>query len=93
MMQIIVRHRGFLNSVAGCAEDTIDVVGRATLVDALRQIASNHPAVGDLLFLRGGDVAPYVKVLLNGERYPGAPAQVRLKSGDSIDLFPMLSGG
>jgi molybdopterin converting factor small subunit len=92
-MRVTLVYHAFLKDTAGLPTETLEVFTGASVLDAVREAARRHPAAGPLLLLRSGEVAPYVKVQHNGRPLAGPAANIELNEGDSLTLYPALTGG
>lgn len=92
-MRITLHYHSFLKDATRCAAETFDLPAGATMLDVLRAVAARHPAAQSVLLLRSGDIAPYVKLWRNGQPLTPEAAADALADGDTLALYPALSGG
>ena len=64
-----------------------------TVREVLQALRSEHPALQPLL-CEGGEVRPYITILVNGENIRDLKAlATSLSDGDEVAIFPPVSGG
>ncbi|MGZ4864304.1 MAG: ubiquitin-like small modifier protein 1 [Halobacteriota archaeon] len=64
-----------------------------TIREVLTMLRSEHPALQPLL-CEGGEVRPYITILINGKNIREMEAlATTLSNGDEIAIFPPVSGG
>ncbi len=84
----LVRVRGPLKQLAdGRAEHEVE---GATVVDLLRALEDEHPALGGWILDERGLIRRHINVFVNGERGREATA---VAPGDRIEVLPAISGG
>ncbi len=90
-MNILVRYHGIFAQIAACREERLTLPDDASILDALRLIGRQHPALAEALFLASGAPAPYARPFVNGILPDdlGRP----LREADELALLPALSGG
>jgi molybdopterin converting factor small subunit len=90
-MNILIRYHGIFAQIAACREEQIDLLDDASILDALKMVGRQHPALAEALFLAGGAPAPYARLFVNGILPDdlGRP----LRKADELALLPALSGG
>ncbi|HHY96272.1 MAG TPA: hypothetical protein GX513_14880 [Firmicutes bacterium] len=99
-MRVRVRYYGYLQVLAGLAEEEIDLTDvflsagvPVTLDDLLDLLAKRHPALGQLPS-PGWGIGNALLVSRNRQRIGGsAPTLTCLSDGDVIDLVPPAGGG
>jgi len=84
----LVRVRGPLKKLAGDRSDH-EMEG-ATVVDLLRALEREHPAVGGWILDERGLIRRHINVFVNGERGGEATA---VGPDDRIEVLPAISGG
>ena len=84
----LLRLRGPLKQRAG-GQPSREVDG-ATVIEVLRALEAEHPAVRGWILDERGEVRRHINVYINGER-SGRDAPV--DAGDTIDVLPAISGG
>ena len=62
----------------------------ATVVDLLRELEREHPALGGWIVDERGLIRQHINVFVNGERGEGDSA---VEAEDRIDVLPAISGG
>ena len=79
----------------GTVSQDRDVDEGATVGELLREVASQHPGFGAVIFPGGvGRVVGYVSVVLNDQFLELAGGmEAVLKPGDTVRLMPGFSGG
>lgn len=88
-----VQIRLFATFQEAIGEGSLDreVAAEATVGDLLRPLAAEHP---DLDLFEDGSLRGYVTVLQNGENVGhGEGLETPLAEGDTISVFPPVSGG
>ena len=90
-MVIVVRCHSIFAQMAACREELLTLPDDASLLDALKLVGRQHPALAEALFLAGGTPAPYARPFVNG----ALPDDLcrPLREGDELALLPVLSGG
>ncbi|MCA1689839.1 MAG: MoaD/ThiS family protein [Actinobacteria bacterium] len=84
----VVCVRGPLRQLAGGrAEHELD---GATVVELLRALELDHPALGGWILDERGLIRRHINVFVNGERRSEATA---VRSGDRIEVLPAITGG
>jgi molybdopterin synthase sulfur carrier subunit len=84
----VVCIRGQLKALAGGAgEHELD---GATVVELLRALEADQPALAGWILDERGQVRRHINVFVNGEQSRGAAATA---PGDRIDVIPAISGG
>jgi molybdopterin synthase sulfur carrier subunit len=84
----LVRVRGPLKQLAGDRSD--HELDGATVVQLLRALEREHPAVGGWILDERGLIRRHINVFVNGER--GGEA-TRVGPDDRIEVLPAISGG
>ena len=83
-----VRVRGALKQLAGgVGEHSIE---GATVLDLLRGLEREHPALAGWVLDERGRVRRHINVFVNGEM---GSAETTVEPGDSVDVLPAISGG
>ena len=90
-MNILVRYHGIFAQIAACREERLLVADGASVLDALKLVGRQHPALAEALFLAGGAPAPYARPFVNGALAEDFTRPLR--EADEIALLPALSGG
>jgi len=90
-MNILVRYHGIFAQIAACREELLTLPDDASLLDALKLVGRQHPALAEALFLAGGAPAPYARPFVNGALAEDLTRP--LQEADEIALLPALSGG
>ena len=90
-MNILVRYHGIFAQIAVCREELLTLPDDARLLDALKLVGRQHPALAEALFLAGGTPAPYARPFVNGALAEDLTRPLR--EADEIALLPALSGG
>ncbi len=90
-MEIVVRYHGIFAQMAACREERLTLPDDASILDALKLVGRQHPALAEALFLANGAPAPYARPIVNGA-LPGDLSRP-LWEGDELALVPALSGG
>jgi molybdopterin converting factor small subunit len=90
-MNILIRYHGIFAQITACREEQIDLLDDASILDALKLVGRQHPALAEALFLAGGAPAPYARPFVNGALAEDLACPLR--GGDEIALLPALSGG
>jgi sulfur-carrier protein len=83
-----VRLRGPLKRLAGNRSE--QPVAAETVVELLRELEREHPAVSGWILDERGLIRPHINVFVNGER---VGEQAPIGSDDLIDVLPAISGG
>ena len=87
-MACLLRLRGPLRDRAdGRSEHELD---GATVLDVLRALEAEQPAVRGWILDERGEVRRHINVYVNGER---ARRDTPLGDGDTVDVLPAISGG
>jgi sulfur-carrier protein len=84
----VVCIRGQLKALAG-GEGEHELDG-ATVVELLRALEAEQPALAGWILDERGQVRRHINVFVNGEQSEGAAAAA---PGDRIDVIPAISGG
>ena len=90
-MNILIRYHGIFAQITACREEQIDLLDDASILDALKLVGRQHPALAEALFLAGGAPAPYARPFVNGALAEDLTRP--LQEADEIALLPALSGG
>lgn len=84
----VVRLRGQLKRMAGgCAEHQ---VGGTTVVELLRALELEQPAIGGWILDERGLIRRHINVFVNGER---GREQTPIQPEDRVEVLPAISGG
>jgi molybdopterin synthase sulfur carrier subunit len=62
----------------------------ATVIELLRALERDHPAVGGWILDERGRIRRHINVFVNGERGGEATA---VRSGDRVEVLPAITGG
>lgn len=93
-IRVRVRYYNVLRDAAQRSEETFAIAGGTTLRGLLRDIvAPAHPEVGEVLFLRTGEISPYTRIFWNGTVVGEGDWDRTLTDGDEIHVFPAIAGG
>jgi molybdopterin converting factor small subunit len=92
-MNILVRYHGIFAQMAACREERLTLPDEASILDALRLVGRQHPALAEALFLASGAPAPYARPIVNGVLSTPDTLGDRLRDSDTVMLLPALSGG
>jgi sulfur-carrier protein len=84
----VVCVRGPLRKLTG-GSARHELVG-ATVIELLRALERDHPAVGGWIVDERGHIRRHINVFVNGER--GAEATA-IAAGDRVDVLPAITGG
>jgi molybdopterin synthase sulfur carrier subunit len=84
----LLRLRGPLKQRAG-GRPSHELAG-ATVVDVLRALEAEYPAVRGWILDERGEVRRHINVYVNGER---ARRDAAIGAGDTVDVLPAISGG
>ncbi|MFC6863677.1 ubiquitin-like small modifier protein 1 [Halomicroarcula sp. GCM10025817] len=84
-----------LRDVAGGESVTVDVEGGATVEAALDALLAAHPRLREEVLDEGGDLAPHIQVLVDGEDpfARGDGMETAVDPETELALFPPVSGG
>ena len=80
--------RGPLRTLAGGRPEH-ELEG-ATVVELLRALESQYPAMGGWVLDERGQIRRHINVFLNGEQ---ADEATSVGSGDRVDVLPAITGG
>jgi sulfur-carrier protein len=84
----VVRLRGPLKRLAGDrAEHPVE---GATVIDLLRAIERDHPAIDGWILDERGSIRRHINVFVNGEL---GGAETAVAEADRVDVLPAISGG
>jgi len=93
-IQVRIRYYNVLRDAAGRSEETLAVPAGTTLRILLRDVVARaYPAVGDVLFLRTGEISPYTRFFWNEAVAGQGDLDRLLQDGDEIRVFPAVAGG
>lgn len=92
-IHVRVRYYNVLRDAAQRSEETFAVALGTTLRGLLADVARVHPGVGEVLFLRTGDISPYTRFFWNGAVVGDADLDRPLQEGDEVHIFPAIAGG
>jgi len=92
-MYILVRYHSVFAQMAACREERLILPDETSVLDALRLVGRQHPALAEALFLASGAPAPYARPIVNGVLSKPDTLVHRLQDGDTVMLLPALSGG
>jgi molybdopterin synthase sulfur carrier subunit len=84
-----------LRDVAGGESVTVDLEGGATVEAALDALLAAHPGLRGEVLDEGGDLAPHIHVLVDGEDpfAGGDGLETAVDPETELALFPPVSGG
>ncbi len=88
-MRVKVRYFARYRSLVGTGEEEVEVPEGATVIDLIEKLKELHPVLKNEVFAEDDDLAD-VNVSRNG-RY--VRFDEILKEGDTVALFPPVSGG
>ncbi|WP_319580096.1 MoaD/ThiS family protein [uncultured Methanospirillum sp.] len=75
-------------------ESTVEVPNSATILDAVRVLAGRAGPDAELLLSSDGTIREYVMIVHQGSRVrPTDAGTVTLAEGETLTLFPPVSGG
>ncbi len=75
-------------------ESTVEVLDSATILDAVRVLAGRAGPDAELLLSSDGTIREYVMIVHQGSRVrPTEAGTITLTEGESLTLFPPVSGG
>lgn len=92
-MDIRVRYHGIFAQMAGRPEERLALPDGASINDALRRVARQHPALAEAIFLANGTPAPYARPFVNNTWVGADGLSQPLRAEDELALLPALSGG
>lgn len=93
-IHVRVRYYNVLRDAAQRSEEVLAVAAGMTLRGLLRDVVARaHPGVGEVLFLRSGEISPYTRFFWNGAVVSDADLDRALQDGDEIHIFPAVAGG
>ena len=84
----VVRLRGPLKGLAG-GHNEHELDG-ATVVEVLRALEDDHPAVSGWILDERGQVRRHINVFVNGEQ---AREQTAVGNADRLEVVPAITGG
>lgn len=75
-------------------ETQVDLPEYASILDAISHLASTAGSDAELLFTSQGLIQEYVMIVYQGTRIlPAEAGSITLVGGETITLFPPVSGG
>jgi len=87
---ILIKYKGGISKFTGCKEERLDHEADLSLDDVLSKICQKYNFSKEDHIINQGAVL----LTLNGEFVPTWQAgDIKLKPGDSVTLFPTVSGG
>lgn len=93
-IRVHVRYYNVLRDAAQRGDETFAVAAGTTLRGLLRDVVARaHPGVGEVLFLRTGEISPYTRFFWNGAVVGEADLDRALQEGDEVHIFPAIAGG
>jgi len=90
-----VRFYATLRPLAGGRSLEIALPEAATVQALVEAVATQHPALGEVLLDPHGAIPRGIQVFVNGRGAPYLPMRyaTKLAEDDSIDIFPAVAGG
>jgi len=92
-VNIRVQYHGFFAQMTRHFEEQLDLPRDASVLDTLKMIGRQYPALAEAIFLAGGEPAPYARPFVNGIMIGPDELAQPLRDGDELALLPALSGG
>jgi molybdopterin converting factor small subunit len=86
-MAVVCVHGPLRKPLGDRAEHRLD---GATVVDLLRELEREHPAISGWILDERGLIRRHINVFVNGERGGEATA---VGSGDRVEVLPAITGG
>jgi len=84
----VVQLRGPLKQQTG--DRGKHTVEGATVVELLRALEAEHPAIGGWILDERGQIRRHINVFVNGER---GDEETAVGADDRVDVLPAISGG